>query len=127
MPVGDVDQVHRAAAAPAGARLAAHELGDQPQERAAAGEVVSVAAMCARDVVVRPEGIADAHGDRLLADADVAHRARQAVLEEQLQDSLLGAPDAQHADVQAAQLGGVRRGGEGRRRRGIPGAAGVSG
>ena len=66
-----IGDVHGSALAATIAGFLAHDLGHHAVELAALGQTVSVAAVCAGDVVVVAQGRASADGHAFLADVEV--------------------------------------------------------
>ena len=99
----EVGDVHRAAAAGAGAGRLAVELGHHRADADALGDGVAVAAVGRGDQVARFERGAAAGRHRFLADigmGEAGHLAREVVGE----DALLEEPDAHHRPVHRDQL-----------------------
>ena len=94
-----VGDVHGAAQAPRGPRIAAHQLGHHAIDLGALGDAVAVPAMGARDVVVIAQGGAYPGGDRLLANVEMGGALDQAFPEE-LGGALLEGADTAHRRVQ---------------------------
>ena len=74
-----VGDVHRAAAAPVGALVLPHQLGEHPEGGQALGQAVTVAAMGRRDDVLGSKGPARPDGRRLLTDGQVDEAGHLAV------------------------------------------------
>ena len=106
-PLG-VEDVHRAAAAAAGAVDAAEELGHHPLGVGAAGDRVAVGAVGADQVVLVAHHRGGADDRRLLADRQVQEAAGfgPLVLAPRL---LLEAADQRHAGEELVRGGGVRQ------------------
>ena len=100
-----VAEVHRAALAGAAAGALAEELGHRGPRRHALGERVAVRPVRGGDPVGRPEHVADADGDRLLA-LVLVERPRDLALEEEVVDRLLEAADQEHLPVQPGEVPG---------------------
>ncbi len=100
---GNVGDVHGAAHAVTDAVLFAPNLRHHRLGVATLGEEVTMAAMSAGDPVVVTQMVADADGDRLLADIEM-HRARQLAVREVRAQALLHAPDEQHPLIHRPQL-----------------------
>src|SRR5688572_13422655 len=98
-----VGDVHRAALALAVPRFLAEELGKHPIGGRPLRQAVSMAAVRAGDVVVRAKRLADADGNRFLADVEV-RQARHQRARIEIVDALLEQPDGNHLPVQADQL-----------------------
>src|SRR5688572_26145648 len=106
-----VGDVHRAALALAVPGFLAQQLSEHQVRRCALGQAVPVTAMRARDVVVFPQCLAHADGDRLLADVEVREPGHQRPRVE-IVDALLEQADGDHLLVQPQQRVGrdLRRG-----------------
>ena len=102
VPALDVVQVHRAAVAVRAALELAVELGHDLVRVRALGERVAVRAVGRGEDVALLERVADADGDRLLADRDVQEPGQLAGAEPLLH-LLLEAPDEQHLAEELAQ------------------------
>src|SRR5688572_2743227 len=100
-----VGDVHRPALALAVAGFLAEQLGEHQVRRRALGQAVAVTAVRARDVVVVPQRLADADGNRFLADIEVRQAWHQRAGVE-IVHALFEQPDGHHPVVEANQLVG---------------------
>src|SRR5262245_51602301 len=97
--------MHRAAFAFAVAGLFAEQLCEHPVEFGAFGHTVSMTTMRTRDVVVRPEGFADADGDGFLADVQMSQTRHQSAGIKVVY-RLFKEPDHDHATIHMKPLFG---------------------
>jgi hypothetical protein len=112
-----VRHVHGAAAPAAQARVAAHDLREQPGEIDPTRQAMAVATVIGRDGVGGQQRRHHASRHRLLPDAEV-DEPRHLAGREQFRKALLGAADAAHRAVKIEQHGAIlhRRFGRPRRR-----------
>ena len=102
--VREVDDVHRAAAAAVGSGLASEELTEQGGLVDAHRETGAVPAIRGGDRVAGPEQVAHSDCDRLLALVQMGG-SLDLVVEEEAVHHVLELPDANHALVEALEVG----------------------